>query len=37
MELADDTGAHVIVDLYADWIADDEGRFSDDYWNGSGF
>jgi len=37
MELADDTGAHVIVDLYADWISDEEGRFSDDWINGSGF
>jgi hypothetical protein len=37
MELADDTGARVIVDLYADWISDEEGRFSDDWINGSGF
>ena len=37
MKLADDTGAHVIVDLYADWIADEEGRFSDDWINGPGF
>ena len=37
MELADDTDDRIIVDLYSDWIADDEGRFSDDYWNGSGF
>ena len=37
MELADDTGAHVIVDLYADWDSDEEGRFSDDWINGSGF
>ena len=37
MELADDTDDRIIVDLYSDWNADDEGRFSDDYWNGSGF
>ena len=37
MELADDTGAHVIVDLYADWDSDEEGRFSDDWINGPGF
>ena len=37
MKLADDTGAHVIVDLYTDWISDTEGRFSDDWVNGSGF
>ena len=37
MELADGTGAHVIVDLYADWDSDEEGRFSDDWINGPGF
>ena len=37
MELADNTGAHVIVDLYADWNSDEEGRFSDDWINGPGF
>ena len=37
MELADNTGAHVIVDLYTDWISDEAGRFSDDWLNGSGF
>ena len=37
MELADNISDRVIVDLYADWIADEEGRFSDDWINGSGF
>ena len=37
MELADSISDRVIVDLYADWISDEEGRFSDDWINGSGF
>ena len=37
MELADSISDRVIVDLYDDWDSDEEGRFSDDWINGSGF
>ena len=27
----------IVVDLYADWNADDDGEFTDEIWNGAGF
>ena len=44
MEIAGDSGVmkengydRIVVDIYTDWNADNEGRFSDDFINGDGF
>jgi hypothetical protein len=35
--MEDNRYERIVVDIYTDWIADDEGDFTDEIWNGKGF